>query len=181
MGGGSGRWPQNPGAPSLSCSFSLHCLPLRRRKMGHIQQGPLSPTWPCCCLIEAGPPPPDRSDKSSLSRSGLHGAQRVMEELRGVSGKRHRNDRKVQEAQCPAVWIFTRFIEAASTVYLQLRTCCSLCQELCSPPPISLPGETTALPSFLQDAIPHSIFPIPTSPLSQHPNVASLILTLTRL
>lgn len=52
MGGSGNR------IPSLSCSFSLHCS-LHRRNTGHTQQGPLSPTWPCCCLIEPSPPPPD--------------------------------------------------------------------------------------------------------------------------
>lgn len=32
------RWQPNPVAPSLSHSFSLHCFPLPRRKMGHTQQ-----------------------------------------------------------------------------------------------------------------------------------------------
>lgn len=50
-GGNLILWP-----PSLFRSFSLHCLPLPRRKMGYAQQGRLLPTWSCCCVIEPALP-----------------------------------------------------------------------------------------------------------------------------
>lgn len=46
--------------PPAACPAPSHCLSsLHGRKTAQAEQGPLSPTRPCCCLIGPRPPPPD--------------------------------------------------------------------------------------------------------------------------
>ena len=63
--GVGGKWQQNP-VPSRPVLQLLPQRFLHRRSAGHTQQGPLSPAWPCRCLIEPSPPPTDLIKGSPL-------------------------------------------------------------------------------------------------------------------
>lgn len=101
----------------------------------------------------------------------------------GFSGKGLGNDRKVPEAQCLAVWVFTRFSEAGFAVLPSAPHMLFLLPGS-TLPALSSPfldySKATASPSFLQDSVPRP-YPIPPSPLSRHPSIASLVLAPHRL